>query len=188
MEGFLLLLLVLAFAGARWPYNRKEALQVTIVGIGIPAPYFIHLVFAEEPGSILSPSKILVLVGVNLLFLITAFGFASSRFEKVPPWFVLFALPCVAYGVYLFRSSQAKESASALLENALLTGNWGIIWWGLIPLAVVATVYGSKQVGKSAWVSFIFAFVSTICLMGACLLYTSPSPRDGLLARMPSCA
>ena len=26
------------------------------------------------------------------------------------------------------------------------------------------------------------------CLLGACLLYTSPSPRDGLLSRMPSSA
>ena len=25
-------------------------------------------------------------------------------------------------------------------------------------------------------------------MMGACLLYTSPSPRDGLLSRMPSSA
>ena len=25
-------------------------------------------------------------------------------------------------------------------------------------------------------------------VLGGCLLYTSPSPRDGLLSRMPSCA
>ena len=27
-----------------------------------------------------------------------------------------------------------------------------------------------------------------ICLIAGCLLYTSPSPRDGLLSRMPSSA
>ena len=27
-----------------------------------------------------------------------------------------------------------------------------------------------------------------ICVFGTCLLYTSPSPRDGLLSRMPSSA
>ena len=31
-------------------------------------------------------------------------------------------------------------------------------------------------------------FARDIVLMKACLLYTSPSPRDGLLSRMPSSA
>ena len=30
--------------------------------------------------------------------------------------------------------------------------------------------------------------VMTLCDAGTCLLYTSPSPRDGLLSRMPSSA
>ena len=30
--------------------------------------------------------------------------------------------------------------------------------------------------------------VATLCVGQACLLYTSPSPRDGLLSRMPSSA
>src|SRR5665647_3764002 len=29
---------------------------------------------------------------------------------------------------------------------------------------------------------------NTISVLGSCLLYTSPSPRDGLLSRMPSSA
>ena len=32
------------------------------------------------------------------------------------------------------------------------------------------------------------AFVVFVCERGSCLLYTSPSPRDGLLSRMPSSA
>ena len=30
--------------------------------------------------------------------------------------------------------------------------------------------------------------VDKFCYLGSCLLYTSPSPRDGLLSRMPSSA
>ena len=33
-----------------------------------------------------------------------------------------------------------------------------------------------------------FAMLGFVALVGACLLYTSPSPRDGLLSRMPSSA
>ena len=35
---------------------------------------------------------------------------------------------------------------------------------------------------------FCFVIVATIALYFICLLYTSPSPRDGLLSRMPSSA
>ena len=35
---------------------------------------------------------------------------------------------------------------------------------------------------------FVNRFNSTLQMVYACLLYTSPSPRDGLLSRMPSSA
>src|SRR5665647_1672168 len=34
----------------------------------------------------------------------------------------------------------------------------------------------------------VFAYAQDFTIMGGCLLYTSPSPRDGLLSRMPSSA
>src|SRR5680860_351640 len=37
-------------------------------------------------------------------------------------------------------------------------------------------------------VPFAVALFETVLVAGACLLYTSPSPRDGLLSRMPSSA
>ena len=37
-------------------------------------------------------------------------------------------------------------------------------------------------------VSFHIKHGETVGLVGDCLLYTSPSPRDGLLSRMPSSA
>ena len=33
-----------------------------------------------------------------------------------------------------------------------------------------------------------YAVAKQLAVCGACLLYTSPSPRDGLLSRMPSSA
>ena len=33
-----------------------------------------------------------------------------------------------------------------------------------------------------------FSLLVPVIVAGACLLYTSPSPRDGLLSRMPSSA
>ena len=58
---------------------------------------------------------------------------------------------------------------------------------GLTPLTVLLGPNGS---GKST-VFDVFAFLAECfesSLRKACLLYTSPSPRDGLLSRMPSSA
>ena len=40
---------------------------------------------------------------------------------------------------------------------------------------------------STRWKRFDITYVTSIWLLG-CLLYTSPSPRDGLLSRMPSSA
>ena len=48
-----------------------------------------------------------------------------------------------------------------------------------------------KKAWISTWVTFVFwAIVCGIIVSDllTCLLYTSPSPRDGLLSRMPSSA
>ena len=47
--------------------------------------------------------------------------------------------------------------------------------------------FGSNHIGASA-PSYILTGMSWIDNSSTCLLYTSPSPRDGLLSRMPSSA
>ena len=42
--------------------------------------------------------------------------------------------------------------------------------------------------GIAYWVDDLLALDALIFLASSCLLYTSPSPRDGLLSRMPSSA
>ena len=57
------------------------------------------------------------------------------------------------------------------------------LWGGPLAMAVL-TVIGllSALLGDGFWDA-----LSAVAL-GICLLYTSPSPRDGLLSRMPSSA
>ena len=47
-----------------------------------------------------------------------------------------------------------------------------------------------EQLLRAAQMPFIFKHVAVMpdVHVGICLLYTSPSPRDGLLSRMPSSA
>ena len=50
---------------------------------------------------------------------------------------------------------------------------------------VLVPVVASVLVGTFTGVKYIVSLTDTI---NSCLLYTSPSPRDGLLSRMPSSA
>ena len=47
---------------------------------------------------------------------------------------------------------------------------------------------GSHKTTSFTPVAFTAEKTETVYLCGCCLLYTSPSPRDGLLSRMPSSA
>ena len=59
----------------------------------------------------------------------------------------------------------------------------------MIPLAVLAPLIGpavDRFRHTQRYVAAGFYFFRALCCL--CLLYTSPSPRDGLLSRMPSSA
>ena len=60
-------------------------------------------------------------------------------------------------------------------------------------LPSVTTILGKtqtaeKQQGLADWQARVGVEQATRTMDQACLLYTSPSPRDGLLSRMPSSA
>ena len=69
------------------------------------------------------------------------------------------------------------------------TGDWEVV----IGLEVHAQVSSNAKLFSGASASFGSAPNENVSLVdaampGICLLYTSPSPRDGLLSRMPSSA
>ena len=53
---------------------------------------------------------------------------------------------------------------------------------------IQCNVYVPKSAGTSVLSAISEAVIDGLTSVNACLLYTSPSPRDGLLSRMPSSA
>ena len=49
-------------------------------------------------------------------------------------------------------------------------------------------IMGDRGTGKSTTIRALADLLPAIDVVKDCLLYTSPSPRDGLLSRMPSSA
>ena len=77
--------------------------------------------------------------------------------------------------------------ALACIGVAILTFQGGVFPWISLVLVLTFTLYGvlRKQIDVGAVPGL---FIETLALLLPCLLYTSPSPRDGLLSRMPSSA
>ena len=63
---------------------------------------------------------------------------------------------------------------------------WGLIIGSLIVAFVIQFVMWLLIMGHPDEIGAMYQVLTTLSL--ACLLYTSPSPRDGLLSRMPSSA
>ena len=125
-----------------------------------------------------------------------------SPLNSIAPWFFRIAL-----GVAMFLHGYKKLPAPYMMEEQHRMVTWfesifipmpevfvsivilveilggvGIIFGGLIGLFV-------SQAGH--FITRISAFFLVILMFNVfyiCLLYTSPSPRDGLLSRMPSSA
>ena len=83
-------------------------------------------------------------------------------------------------GVYL-DSLALQSDAMHMLSDALA-----------LIVGLVATIVGRRQTGAAtARVDAVGGLVNGVFLLsglGCCLLYTSPSPRDRSLSRMPSSA
>ena len=67
----------------------------------------------------------------------------------------------------------------------IVCGSWG----GNTGLYNHGTGYENKYTGEQRWYhKYPSLHDGEIYMVISCLLYTSPSPRDGLLSRMPSSA
>ena len=63
--------------------------------------------------------------------------------------------------------------------------------FGVLIAILGAAVWGASQVwlsGEDVEIGFHGGFALILGALGSCLLYTSPSPRDATLSRMPSSA
>ena len=83
------------------------------------------------------------------------------------------------------RHNTGLTPKGKLLLQALAAGLF-LLWAGLhgaIPTSIALPWGWLLPIGLLIWPLGLFVFLAE-----SCLLYTSPSPRDGLLSRMPSSA
>ena len=65
-------------------------------------------------------------------------------------------------------------------------GQTPVVWFVLLQLLLLADVVAAQFVRRDNLL--LMDLTAALALSVGCLLYTSPSPRDGLLSRMPSSA
>src|SRR5665647_3007003 len=97
---------------------------------------------------------------------------------------------CAVAGGLLFIAVQINHPPVNLA--LVTTPEWAIretmkISMAVLTLIGIAGMYLS-QVRKNGWVGLLGYLILSAGFLMMCLLYTSPSPRDGLLSRMPSSA
>ena len=96
-----------------------------------------------------------------------------------------FIVPLVLVGVYLLFTS--IEGAWIYFVLSLLTSLYQLIYDLGTRFGMIDKGYKVINKTEDTIISIVFIVVNVVLING-CLLYTSPSPRDGLLSRMPSSA
>ena len=87
----------------------------------------------------------------------------------------------------LFAAAAAAVAAGLLALHYAKGGS--LLCYNITTAAAVGAGFGAGTLGRTG-AAAVGAGILAVDgdLLGACLLYTSPSPRDGLLSRMPSSA
>ena len=139
-----------------------------------------------------------VLLDTLLLIFLSSLSylFENEIFFKVKPAMInLVLLALIALSLFsridpLGSMSKRYLSGVEMNENqkGLFRKNLWIMFW-IVLIHTLLVLWSAFFMSKEIW-AFVSSFLLFI-MMGAylgCLLYTSPSPRDGLLSRMPSSA
>ena len=142
----------------------------------------------DKPHSPLSLIEVAAIVAVVVIWGVNNAA-AKLATETMPPLLVgalRFAIAAACLVPFVRRPFPNWKSL------LIIVGLGGPIHYGLIYLAFwLAQDVSPVSVAAQLWVPFtaLFAFILLReRLSRFCLLYTSPSPRDGLLSRMPSSA
>lgn len=166
MEGLVLGALVIAFLVALSPVKRRDLVLLGLVGVCAPAPYYLRLATASEAGSVLSPARILITLAGSFLFLATLWVVTHPRARLLVARFSLLSLPVVALVAGLLKPDSALESLTALVGNALATGNWGTLWWWLLPAAIVVALASNPTDEQLAWTALLAALLALLAFLG----------------------
>ena len=101
-----------------------------------------------------------------------------------PETYLGFAVPGLGLVISVILLFLLGIIASNFIGKSLIKSGENL----LTRVPVVSPIYNSlKQIVQTVAAQKDRAF-RDVCLIEYCLLYTSPSPRDGLLSRMPSSA
>ena len=98
------------------------------------------------------------------------------KYQKIASWVVRLTAAVILLQTLFFKFTGAPESVYIFTKV-------GMEPWGRYGSGVVELIAGILLLSRChCWLGALLA------LGVICLLYTSPSPRDGLLSRMPSSA
>ena len=105
-------------------------------------------------------------------------GFWARRARRLLPALFLMLLAVCAYAIFIAKPTELNQIRGDFLATLGYVANWHLVlahydYWRLFTSPSPLNHTWSLAIEEQFYV---------------CLLYTSPSPRDGLLSRMPSSA
>ena len=92
-----------------------------------------------------------------------------------------------ALAALVFLNSVVRDDAENQSNNRLMQLGARVLALCVAPLALIAALAIKLRVDQYGWTPDRL-WATVICSLLVCLLYTSPSPRDATLSRMPSSA
>ena len=158
------LLLVAAITYRGW--SRRSIVILMGWAFVVPAFWYGGLAILGASTDILSPIRMVAMLSaLGIPLLVAAFVKPSDPI----PWFATLALMTMAVAIVIMGSDSTSHlgaSVSALAMNLGSKGLWGITWWVVLPLAILALARINADSSASSWTVVTFGFVLLILILG----------------------
>ena len=167
VEGLLVAALALTAIAGSGTLKPRDLGRVGTIALVPPALWYGRLLLAGGSGSILTPTRTGALLVLGALPLVVA---ATPRLSRLVPWLPLIALSSLTGAIVLLGLTDPESvgmSGAAMLGNMATAGQWGVVWWLVLPLLVVLTVLGPSIRNDSAWALLTVGHLFLILLLGA---------------------
>jgi hypothetical protein len=181
VEGLLVVtILVVVLVGAV-PLTVGGAIRVGLLGVVLPGLWYAALALGGARGDILSPPTLAVLLVAPCVALAIGLLPPTNPVRQLAsPRVMIVVMLLGTLAQTVLRRPEAPKSAAVMVQNLLVDGRWGPVWWLVIALPVALWIQPDWPTARSrsdspvdtgartgnVWTGAIGAYVAMVALLG----------------------
>ena len=181
VEGLMVVTILAVVLVGAVPLTVGGALRVGLLGVAFPGIWYTALALGGARGDILNPPALAVLLVAPWAALAIGRLPPTNPVRRlVSPRVMIVVMLLATLAQTAVRRPEAPRSAAVMVQNLLVEGRWGPVWWLVIALPVALWIRPDWPTGRgrsarsgatdasggNVWTDAIGAYIAMVALLG----------------------